>query len=67
MTYITYDDYDELNDNHKKLTKPVFSIDNLEWVKLDVVEIQPKLKQHDHKIIIKNGRNTRNGKNTSLF
>jgi len=70
MTYMTFDEKIigfENNDNTLKGGLCSFQIDNLEFINLEMNDMNPKLKTNDEIIIVRNGKSRNNRNNTSLF
>jgi hypothetical protein len=69
MTHTTYNDFIGLEDIEKKRGLIEFSVNKLEYVKLETqLDFAPKTKQKTEIIIIRDGKNKRaGGKGTELF
>ena len=69
MTHITYNDFIGLEDIEKKRGIAEFSIDKIDFVKMDVsLDLKPVTKTNKQIIIIRNGKDKRaGGKGTELF
>ena len=66
MTYTTYDEI-SLEEVEKMRGLCEFYIKDIDYVSLAMEEINPKAKRNTEIIIIRDGRNKHNGKNTELF
>ena len=68
MTSIFFDnDFIGLEKDDKKRGLVEFKTQDLDALKLEFEEIQPRFKRNDQRIIIRDGRTRTRGKNTELF
>jgi hypothetical protein len=69
MTHTTYNDFIGLEDIEKKRGIAEFSVDKIDFIKMEVnLDLKPITKNNKEIIIIRNGKNKRaGGKGTELF